>query len=134
MVVRFGDLYGPERPFLLDGVLAGRPLAPADLQRFANPIHQADAAGLLAHVMMRKRPRPTYLAVDREPAAVPDVTAWLAGQLDGPAPVVDGSAPAADPEAPNVRGMSERLVDDGYRFVHASFREGYAATLARLRR
>lgn len=130
-VLRFGQLYGPGRIGLLDPVLRGAALTPAQALPHLNPLHRDDAVGVLKHLWSLKRPEPSYVATDREPVRGAEVAEWLAARLDRPAPAVDGAAGGA--AAVDVRCMSERLVEAGYRFAYPSYREGYRTLLSKLR-
>ncbi len=130
-VVRFGEIYGPGRLGALGTVLSGASLGTSEVG-FANLVHRDDALGVLQHLLGLRQPDPLYVAVDREPVLRPALAGWLATQLGRPEPAVDASSGTSLP-ATNVRCMSERLLESGYRFVFPSYREGYRALLAPLR-
>lgn len=132
-VVRLGRLYGPGRLGLLDPVLRAEPLSPARALVHLNLLHRDDAVGVLRHLWSLKRPEPLYVATDREPVRGAELAAWLARRLDRPAPAVDGAEEGAGAAPVDVRCMSERVVEAGYRFAYPSYREGYRTLLSRLR-
>ena len=131
-IVRLGALYGPSRLAWLSSVLSGEAVAIAGPTAHANPIHRDDAAQALAHLVSpkKKRPDPLYLLVDRTPVPVIELLEHLAQRTRRPMPALAPSPTAA----PDVRAMSDRLVETGFRFLYPSFREGYAPLLSRLRR
>lgn len=129
-VLRLGTVYGPGRLGVLEPVLAGRPVPIARPAEHVNLIHRDDAAGALAHLIGLKTPAKLYLLLDREPVARLEVVQWLANRLGRPMPALDASvapAPTAD-----VRGLSERIVEDGYHFRYPTFRQGYEPLVSRL--
>jgi nucleoside-diphosphate-sugar epimerase len=131
-IVRLGEIYGPGRPGLLDTVLAGRSPPAETMQRWLNLLHRDDCAAALAHLIGRKKPEPLYVAVDRQPVSPQEVLDWLASQLEVRPPPADGTARASQFQT-NVRCLSERLVDSGFRFLYPSYREGYRALLRKVR-
>jgi nucleoside-diphosphate-sugar epimerase len=129
-IVRLGELYGPERPGLLAEALAGRAqIAPA---AHANLLHRDDAAGVLAHVLaIGKRAAPLYVAVDRAPAPRVEVLGWLATAAGRDMPTLGGGPAEGESRFSDARCMSERLVEDGYRFRYPTYKEGYATLVSR---
>lgn len=119
-VLRYGEIYGPDRPGLRDALRA-RAGVFSDPTAHANLLHARDAVEATLHLLGRKRPAPLYLLVDRAPTPRLEVLAWLAEHHGAQLPVVEGAgAPPYD-----VRAMSERLVEEGFRFEYPTFREGY---------
>ncbi|HJL18455.1 MAG TPA: NAD-dependent epimerase/dehydratase family protein [Sandaracinaceae bacterium LLY-WYZ-13_1] len=127
-VVRLGHLYGPGHPGLLGEALEPAGPFPAP-RRHASLLHLDDAAGALAHLVGVERPAPTYVVADREPSPRGAIAAWLTERAGRPMPELCGATP---PPGADVRPMSERLVESGYRFVHPSYREGFGALLSKV--
>lgn len=130
--VRFGRIYGPGRLGLLADVLDGRAATPADLRVYDNLLHVEDAVEILRHLLHLKKPADLYCAVDREPVLRLDLRRHLSAALELAEPAIDGAAP--DSGEPSCRGMSERLVESGYRFRHPSYAKGHATIVAAVRR
>lgn len=131
-VVRLGGIYGPQRTGMIERVRSGRAVFPRGGPRWTNRIHRDDCAGALRHLMRLPAPESLYLGVDCEPAEDATVLRWLAGALGAPAPRVekDSGEPA---RGNNKRCRNDRLLASGYSFRYPTFREGYAALLAKLR-
>ena len=123
VVVRLAGIYGPGRTRLIERVRAGDPCSAA----YTNRIHRDDCAGVLHHLLRLERPLPLYLAADSEPAKQCAVMGWMAERLGLPAP---SGADAGDASL-GKRCRNARLVASGYEFEYPSFREGYAADMAR---
>jgi nucleoside-diphosphate-sugar epimerase len=130
--VRFGGIYGPRRSSLIESVRSGRAVVRVDAPHFTNRIHRDDCVGVLRHLMQLEAPEPLYLGVDGEPADEAAVLRWLAGALGAPEPrvVAAAAAPGARERRSSKRCRNDRLLASGYRFLYASFREGYGAILA----
>lgn len=125
-VLRLSGLYGPGRTRLIDQVRAG--IAADRPDRYTNRIHRDDAAAATVHLTTRvDEPAPLYLGTDDEPAPRSAVLAFLAQQLDVPAPqtAVDTVTPPGGRRCSNAR-----LTATGFRLRYPSFREGYEAVLA----
>jgi nucleoside-diphosphate-sugar epimerase len=128
VVVRLGGIYGPGRTRTIRMVLAGEaPCMAPDV--YGNRIHRDDAAGALRHVLRLRDPAPVYLGVDRDPAPLRDVYAWIADRGRAPDPcagVEPDEAGVGGRRGTNKRCSSRRLQDSGYAFRYPTFREGYA--------
>jgi nucleoside-diphosphate-sugar epimerase len=131
-IVRLGELYGPSRLAWLASVLAGEPVAVKGPTAHVSPIHRDDAAQALAHLvsLKKKKPEGLYLFVDRTTVPVIELLGHLEKAAGRPMPALSASPTAP----PDVRAMSDRLVETGFRFLYPSFREGYAPLLSRLAR
>jgi nucleoside-diphosphate-sugar epimerase len=133
IVLRLGGIYGPGRTRLIRQVLDGvAPCMPEDV--YGNRIHVDDAAGAIRHLLRLDRPEPLYLGVDRDPAPLRDVYAWIAHRAGGADPCREDRARATPPQASaagrrrsNKRCSSRRLADSGFVFRYPTFREGYGA-------
>ncbi|GAA1915138.1 SDR family NAD(P)-dependent oxidoreductase [Nocardioides hwasunensis] len=119
-VLRLSGLYGGSSTRLRDQVAEGRVTEP---HRWTNRIHRADAASAVVHLLtMDATPDTLYLGTDDVPAQMGDVAAFLAQQLDAPAP------PAADPAHGHGKRLSNaRLRSTGWAPALPSYREGYAS-------
>lgn len=128
--LRLGGIYGPGRGRMIETVRAGR-AAIRPGPHFGNRIHRDDAAGALAHLVALalggSAPPPILLGVDDEPADEAVVLRWIAEQLGVPAPPNGAGAR----HATGKRCSNARLRATGYRFRYPTFREGYAAIIAR---
>lgn len=127
VVVRLGGIYGPGRTRTIRMVMAGdAPCLAPDV--YGNRIHRDDAAGALRHVLRLEDPAPVYLGVDRDPAPLRDVYAWIAERGGARDPCEDeeaGEAGVGRRRGANKRCSSRRLHDSGYAFRYPTFREGY---------
>ena len=132
IVLRLGGIYGPGRDRTVRRVADGTARCP-EPDRYGNRIHRDDAAGAARHLLLLERPADLYLGVDRDPAPLRAVYAWVAGQLGVPDPCHEAEteeAPAGrragSRRRSNKRCSSDRLVTSGFRFTYPTFREGYA--------
>lgn len=128
IVLRLGGIYGPGRTWTIDRVVSGdAPCMAPDL--YTNRIHRGDAAGAARHLLTLDDPAGLYLGVDREPAALREVYAWIARRAGAPDPC-EGVAPenvrTEGRRGANKRCSSDRLVQAGYDFEYPTFRDGYA--------
>jgi nucleoside-diphosphate-sugar epimerase len=130
-LVRLGGIYGPQRASMIERVRSGRAVFTRGSPRYTNRIHRDDCAGALRHLMRLPAPESLYLGVDCEPADDATVLRWLAGALGAPEPRLEKDSGA--PERGNKRCRNDRLLASGYSFRYPTFREGYAALLAKLR-
>lgn len=133
-VVRLGGIYGPGRTRLIDAVRRGEAACEDGPPVYTNRIHRDDAAAALAHLAGLPVPEALYLGVDGDPAERCEVLRWLAARLGAPPPPVIGRTEAdagGRRQRSNKRCSNARLLATGYRFRYPTFREGYAALLAR---
>jgi nucleoside-diphosphate-sugar epimerase len=131
-VVRLGGIYGPQRASMIEKVRSGRATYSRGTPRYTNRIHRDDCAGALRHLMRLPSPESLYIGVDCEPADDATVLRWLSGALGAPEPRTDRDS--GEPErGNNKRCRNDRLLASGYSFRYPTFREGYAALLAKLR-
>lgn len=124
--LRLGGLYGPGRTRLLRAARSGGLAYQAAPPRYTNRIHRDDAAGALAHLLLRPALAPVYLGVDCEPAAEETLQRWLAARVGGAPPRPRGETP----EGAGKRCSNRLLLGAGYRFLFPTFREGYGALAA----
>ncbi len=135
VILRLGGIYGPGRTRTIERVRSGSmPCPPAGI--WGNRIHRDDAAGAVLHLLGLADPDPVYIGVDRDPADLREVYAWIAEELGAP----DPCAPAGEEpvrtgdDTPERRGTNKRcdgsrLVDSGYSFRFSTFREGYGSLI-----
>jgi nucleoside-diphosphate-sugar epimerase len=136
VVLRLGGIYGPGRTRTVRQVLSGAaPCLPPDV--YGNRIHRDDAAAAVHHLLALADPAPVYLGVDREPAPLRDVYAWIAGRGGVADPCEDRDTAEAESRTgrrgTNKRCSSRRLVDSGFIFRYPTYREGYEPLLAEAR-
>ncbi len=129
VVLRLGGIYGPGRTHLLESVRAGRATLPRGVERYTNRIHRDDAADGLRHLAMLEDAPPLVLGVDDDPAERGEVLRWLAQALAAPEPAEVEPGPGAQDLGKRCRNALLRST--GYAFGYPTFREGYAAQLAR---
>ena len=131
IVLRLGGIYGPGRTWTVDRVVSGdAPCLGPEL--YGNRIHRDDAAGAARHLLSLDSPEPVYLGVDREPAPLREVYAWVAERagVSGPCEgVEDDDVRTEGRRGTNKRCSSQRLIDSGYVFEYPTYREGYAALI-----
>ncbi len=128
VVVRLAGIYGPGRRQLLERVQAGASCCDSPPQ-WTNRIHRDDCAGVLAHVLTLDAPAPVYIGVDHEPAGACEVMDWLAEQLQVRPPV--RVAQGASGRGAKKRCSNQLLLDSGYRFKYAHYRQGYSEMIAK---
>lgn len=132
IVLRLGGIYGPGRTRTIHRVVSGdAPCLAPDL--YGNRVHRDDAAGALRHLLRLSDPAPLYLGVDREPAPLREVYAWIAhetGTVDPCADVARDQWRTEGRRGTNKRCSSRRLVGSGYEFAYPTYREGYAPLIA----
>lgn len=132
VALRLGGIYGPGRTRTVRQVVSGEARCPP-AGVYGNRIHVDDAAAAIRHLLRLERPAPVYLGVDREPAPLREVYAWIARRAGVPDPCAGGGEPdpAGDPVArmgrrgTNKRCSSRRLVESGFVFRYPTYREGY---------
>ena len=135
VVLRVAGIYGPGRGHLFRQYLRGEAVMAGRGGRWINMIHRDDVAGCIIAALEKGRPGEIYNAVDDEPVRQIDFFRWLSEALGRDMP------PFAEPAPPGgKRGATSKRVLNlkikaglGYRFRHPTFREGYAAEIARLR-
>jgi nucleoside-diphosphate-sugar epimerase len=131
-VLRLGGIYGPGRTSLIERVRQGLATCRDGPPLYTNRIHRDDCAGALHHLMTLSQPDSRYIGVDHEPADYCDVLRWLAAQLGAPPPRVEASSGTdTRRHRTNKRCRHDKLIASGYVFRYPTFREGYAALLAR---
>jgi nucleoside-diphosphate-sugar epimerase len=134
VVLRLAGIYGPGRGFYLREFLQGQARLEGSGQRFVNMIHRDDVAGAIIAALERGQPGGVYNVCDDEPATLRSVYAWLGEKLKLPLPP---STPV-DPYSRRRRGATNKRISNhrlrielGYTLKFPTFREGFAAELAR---
>jgi nucleoside-diphosphate-sugar epimerase len=137
VVLRVAGIYGPGRGWWFKQFLAGEARLEGDGGRWLNMIHRDDVAGCIAAALSNGCAGEIYNAVDDEPVRQRDFFAWLARELGRPLPP---TAPE-DALANRKRGVTSKRISNaklkrelGYAFRFPTFREGYAAEVAAVRR
>ena len=135
VILRVAGIYGPGRGFHLRALLRGAARMEGEGRRWVNLIHRDDVVGAILAGLKRGQPGTVYNVCDDEPARQREVYAWLAQQLHLPLP----ATVSEDPEASRQRGATHKRVANqrllrelGYTLKYPTFRDGYAAQLARL--
>ena len=127
VVVRFAGIYGPGRGRLLARVRSGAGCCDRPAQ-WTNRIHRDDCAAVLAHLLTVASPAPVYIGVDHEPVSLCEVMDWLAAQLHLALPA--RVAQVASRPGANKRCSNQLLLDSGYAFKYAHYRQGYGEIIA----
>ena len=114
---------------------AGEPLSVA-AEATVNLIHADDAVAAVLAAEQLARPPAVYNVADDEPVTQLEFFRWLSGQLARPMPpaAAEGEGPARK------RGLTHKKVSNrklrlelGCELKYPTFRQGYAAEMARLR-
>lgn len=135
LILRVAGIYGPERGHLFHQFLRGEARLSGPGERLINMIHRDDVvAGILA-ALEKGGPGSVYNVADDEPVTQLEFFRWLAGRLGRPLPPV-----AAEGEGPaRKRGLTHKKVSNRKlrlelrcELKYPTFRQGYAAELARL--
>ena len=135
VILRLAGIYGPGRGYWLKQFLSNGACLEGGGSRLLNMIHRDDVAGAILAALQHGRPGEVYNAVDDEPVSQLAFFQWLSGQLGKPLP------PAASKDSAPKRGATNKQVSNrrlkaelGYQFKYPTFREGYAAEIARFQR
>lgn len=132
VILRVAGIYGPGRGWWFKQFLAGEARIEGAGQRTLNMIHRDDVAGCIIAALERGVPGEIYNAVDDEPVTQRGFFHWLSQQLNRPMPPVV----TEDLELTRKRGVTNKRISNarlksalGYKFLHPTFREGYAAEI-----
>jgi nucleoside-diphosphate-sugar epimerase len=121
VVLRPAGIYGPGRDRLIRQVLAGTPV---DHDRRTNRIHETDVVRTILALLRADEVPPVLHAVDRRPATLGEVVAFLAGRLGVPVPP---RGPAAERRGTILDGqMLASVVGD---LAYPTFEDGYGEML-----
>jgi nucleoside-diphosphate-sugar epimerase len=135
-ILRVAGIYGPERGHLFQQYLRGEARLNEKGSRFINMIHRDDVVRAIVAVLERGTAGEIYNVADDEPVTQREFFQWLSDQLGMPMPPV-----ATEPEIANrKRGLTNKKVSNrklrlalGCELKYPTFRQGYAAEIARLR-
>lgn len=136
VILRLAGIYGPDRGYWLKQFLAGAAKLEGDGGRYLNMIHRDDVVRAVRAALEQGRPGRVYNVVDDEPVTQREVFAWLAERLGRPLPpaVADGSSAGGKGRPGSKRVSNRRLREElGVTLAYPTFREGFAAELARRR-
>jgi nucleoside-diphosphate-sugar epimerase len=136
LVLRYGMLYGPgtyhdRRGSTAAEIIAGRVPLVEGATGIYSWLHVEDAASAAVAALERGAPG-IYNVVDDEPAPQPEWLPVLAQALRADPPLAAGTPPAPDTLEMSLRGASNAKAkrELGWRPRYASWREGFAASLA----
>jgi nucleoside-diphosphate-sugar epimerase len=136
LVLRYGMLYGPgtyhdRRGSTAADIIAGRVPLVEDGTGMYSWLHVEDAASAAVAALERGEPG-IYNVVDDEPAPQPDWLPVLAQALRADPPAAAEMLPPPDTPEMSLRGASNAKAkrELGWRPRYASWREGFAASLA----
>lgn len=135
VILRVSGIYGPGRGHLFQQYLRGEASISGDPQRYINMLHRDDLAGIILAALERGQPGQIYNATDDEPVSQLQFFTWLSETLKKPMPPITAEpAPSRKKRAiTNKRISNAKLKSElAYRFKYPSWREGYAAEIARL--
>jgi nucleoside-diphosphate-sugar epimerase len=130
VILRVAGIYGPERSYWLEQVLAGTAGIDGAGERILNMVHQLDVAGAILAALERAETGEIYNVVDDEPVKQGIFLKWLAQYLGRPVPELQTVPPLSSRK----RGLTSKCVSNrklrerlGYRFRFPTFREGYTS-------
>jgi nucleoside-diphosphate-sugar epimerase len=135
VILRLGGIYGPGRGHLFQQYLRGEARLPRDASQMINMIHRDDAVRAIIAALERGVPGDIYNVVDDEPVTYGEFFQWLSERLSRAMP------PAAEAleTVSRKRGLTNKRVSNqklrlalGCELKYPSFRQGYAAEIARL--
>lgn len=134
MILRCAGIYGPERGYWLRQFLAGEARIEANGERWLNMIHRDDMVRAIIAAFEHGKPGEIYNVVDDEPVQQRTVFNWLAERLKKPMPPVSTGAASPGRRAATNKRVSNQKLRLALRceLKYPTFREGYAAELARL--
>jgi nucleoside-diphosphate-sugar epimerase len=136
VILRPAGIYGPDRGALFMQYLRADACMRGDGSRFLNMVHRDDLIGAIRAALERGRAGEVYNVVDDEPVPEAVFFDWLEEQLRRGfrPPCVPESAVAGRKRGVTNKKVSNRkLKEIGYTFKYPTFREGYAAEIARMR-
>jgi nucleoside-diphosphate-sugar epimerase len=136
IILRVAGIYGPGRGHLFQQYLCGEARLAGGGSRLINMVHQDDVVRAILAALERGRAGRIYNVVDDEPVTQREFFTWLSGQLARPMP-----PPASEAEnARRKRGLTHKRVSNcrlreelQCELNHPTFRQGYAAEIARWR-
>lgn len=128
-IVRFAGIYGPNRHYLLDKVLAGDVNITLKAN-YSNRIHRDDCAGIIMHLMRLIINDGIYIGVDCEPTPINTIVGWLSGRV-GKKLAEGKSITSPDPGDmnSNKRCSNAHLLHSNYQFIFPHYRDGFRVIL-----
>jgi nucleoside-diphosphate-sugar epimerase len=133
--LRVAGIYGPGRGYFFRQFIKGEARLEGDGRRHLNLVHRDDVAGAVLAALEHGQPARLYNVVDNEPVPQIELFAWLADALGQPMP----PTAAMDPHRQRRRTATDKRISNrrlreelGYRLRFPTFREGYAAEVARV--
>lgn len=133
VVLRLSGIYGPSRGYWMKQFLDDQARLDGDGSRFLNMIHLQDVVGAIITALEDATAGSIINATDDEPVRQEDLFLWLATKLNKPMPTLSAGANRRR-EVTNKQVSNERLrLQLGYEMKYPTFREGFAAELARIR-
>ena len=136
VILRVAGIYGPERGHLFQQYLRGEARLAGDGSRLINMIHRDDVVRAILAALEHGRAGRFYNVADDEPVTQCEFFTWLSGQLAGPMP----PPASAEEDARRKRGLTQKRVSNRRlreelrcELIHPTFRQGYAAEIARWR-
>ncbi len=135
VILRVAGIYGPGRGHLFQQYLRGEARLAGDGSRLINMIHRDDVVRAALAALEHGQPGRIYNVADDEPVTQREFFTWLSQQLQKPMPV-----PATEEEnARRKRGLTQKRVSNRRlreelqcELTHPTFRQGYAAEIARV--
>jgi len=135
-ILRLAGIYGPERHFMLDHLMAGKKTYPGSGDSYLNLIHRTDICAAIWHLFDHRQAvdAGVYNVADDSEATKADIIAWLAQALELPIPTFDpttplkreGSRRGASGKLPNRRVSNTKLKTTGWQLHYPTFRDGFA--------
>lgn len=130
-IVRFGGIYGPGRSYFLQRVRDGKEALQSGAPQYTNRIHQADAIGLILHLLHAEASPGIYNGVDGEAADRNEVILWMADQLGmASCQLAQSEGRQKSSHRGHKRVSNRKILNAGYQFKYPSYREGYRPLLA----
>jgi nucleoside-diphosphate-sugar epimerase len=129
IIIRFSGIYGVNRHYLLNALQSGNARL-CHSQKFSNRIHILDCARTLYHLMRTSYHKDIYIASDSEPTPINTIISWLSATLGIPIPAEkkQASVEPGDHQS-NKRLDNTRLLQTGFRFEFANYRQGFKQIL-----
>ena len=93
VTLRLSGLYGPGRQYLVNGLRAGKVVAPDGPGHWGNRIHMDDAASACAHLLTLDNPYPVYIGTDDQPLPLAEFYDEVAQRVGAPLPPREVRAP-----------------------------------------
>ncbi len=135
VILRLAGIYGPERGYWFRQFLKDEARIEGTGSRLLNMIHRDDAVGAIIAALEKGRPGEVYNVADDEPVTQRAFFQWLAEALGKALP----PTVPEDPLAVRRRGVSNKRISNrklktelGYQLKYPTFRQGYAAEVARV--